>query len=220
MKRLLALLCLLAAIAQAQSTVTPAVAVMPLLVRGLDSNAVRVMEDALTDGLIRTGKYRIMERSQMASILDEQGFQRSGACDGEQCAVQIGKLLGVERSLIGSVGLLGKTYVLNVRMIDISTGEAIATSQRSFVGEIDKALTEMIPQTVSDLTHDNKEATAESGKKSRAWLWWTVGGLAAAGGATAAVLLLSGSSNNSSSGGAPSTTGSGSVRFTWIPGGN
>jgi len=221
MKRRLALLCLLlAAMVQAQPTTTPAVAVMPLLVRGLDSNAVRVMEDALTDGLIRTGKFRIMERSQMASILDEQGFQRSGACDGEQCAVQIGKLLGVQRSLIGSVGLLGKTYVLNVRLIDISTGEAIATSQRSFVGEIDKALTEMIPQTVSDLTHDNKEAAAESGQKSHAWLWWTVGGLAAAGGATAAVLLLTSSSSNSSSGNNPSTTGSGSVRFTWIPGGN
>jgi len=207
--------------AQAQPTATPSVAVMPLLVRGLDSNSVRVMEDALTDGIIRTGKFRIMERSQMASILDEQGFQRSGACDGEQCAVQIGKLLGVERSLIGSVGLLGKTYVLNVRMINISTGEAIATSQRSFVGEIDKALTEMIPQTVSDLTHDSKDAAAESGQKSHAWLWWTVGGLAAAGGATAAVLLLAGgSTNKSSSESGPSTTGSGSVRFTWIPEGN
>lgn len=223
MKRHLALLCLLLAImVKAQPTATPTVAVMPLLVRGLDSNAVRVMEDALTNGLIRTGKYRVMERSQMASILDEQGFQRSGACDGEQCAVQIGKLLGVERSLIGSVGLLGKTYVLNVRMINISTGEAIATSQRSFVGEIDKALTEMIPQTVSDITQDNKEvaAAAESGQKSHAWLWWTVGGLAAAGGATAAVLLLTSSSDKTSSGNAPSTTGSGSVRFTWIPGGN
>lgn len=219
MKRLLALLCLLAVMPQAQPATTPAVAVMPLLVRGLDSNAVRVIEDALTDGLIRTGKFRVMERSQMTSILDEQGFQRSGACDGEQCAVQIGKLLGVQRSLIGSVGLLGKTYVLNVRMVDISTGEAIATSQRSFVGEIDKALTEMIPQTVSDLTHD-KEVATESGQKSRAWLWWTVGGLAAAGGATAAVLLLTGNSNNSSSGNNQSTAGSGSVRFTWIPGGN
>jgi hypothetical protein len=190
---------------------------MPLLVRGLDSNAVRVMEDALTNGLIRTGKYRIMERSQMSTILTEQGFQSSGACDGEQCAVQIGKLLGVERSLIGSVGLLGKTYVLNVRMIDISTGEAIATSQRSFVGEIDKALTEMIPQTVSDLTADSKEAAAESGKSSHAWIWWTAGGLAAAGGAAAAVLLLSG---GSSSGGGTPATNTGSVRFTWLPEGN
>lgn len=228
MKRLILLLALAALPLCAQGR-TPTAAVMPLQARSIDSNSVRVLEDALTDGLIRSGKLRMMERSQMAVVLKEQGFQKSGACDGNECAVQIGKLLGIERSVIGSVGLLGKTYVINARLIDIATGEVVTSSQRSVAGEIDKALTDLIPATVADLTGTSAPAKAAAGdkpaadkKSSHAWAWWTVGGLALAGGAAAAVILVSGkkSTANETVPGNPTTPGSttdvGSLNFTWI----
>jgi len=223
MKRLILLLALVALPLCAQGR-TPTAAVMPLQARSIDSNSVRVLEDALTDGLIRSGKLRMMERSQMATVLKEQGFQKSGACDGNECAVQIGKLLGVERSVIGSVGLLGKTYVINARLIDIATGEVITSSQRSVAGEIDKALTDLIPATVADLTGTSPAAKAATGsepapenKSSHAWIWWTAGGLAVAGGAAAA-LFLAGSKKSSSTDNPTnpgSTTDVGSLNFTW-----
>jgi curli biogenesis system outer membrane secretion channel CsgG len=91
--RTLALLCLLAGLSLAQ---VPSAAVFPLEPRGVDSNSTRIIEDALSDGLMRTGKMRLLERSQMKTIMQEQGFQQSGTCDGSECAVQVGKVLGVQ----------------------------------------------------------------------------------------------------------------------------
>lgn len=205
----------------------PMVAVMPFQARGVDSNAVRMIEDAVADGLTRTGRVRLLERGQMSSILKEQGFQKSGACDGEQCAVQMGKLLGVEQGVLGSVGLVGKTYVLNARLIDVGTGEVRATSQRRLVGEIDKVLTDLVPQSVADLTGSAEGASGsasapaskdESRSSSNAWVWWTLGGVAVAGGAVAA-LLLTGNKDASASGNG-GTTRTGSLDFTWISTGN
>ncbi|MCE5249951.1 CsgG/HfaB family protein, partial [bacterium] len=64
--------------------------------------------------------YKVIERSQMDKILDEMQFQGTG-CTDEECAVEVGKVLGVERIIIGSVGLVGETYTINTRIIDIET---------------------------------------------------------------------------------------------------
>lgn len=171
-------------------------AVFPLQARGLDTNSLGILEEALSNGLIQTGKVRLVERSQVRSVLAEQGFQQTGACEGSECVVQMGKMLGVARGVVGSVGLLGRTYVFNARIIDIGTGEIVATSQRSLGGKIDDALTDLVPQVVADLTRtlprEGYNGAAPPAKASGShWGLWTFGMLAVAGGATAAVLLLS-----------------------------
>jgi len=46
----------------------------------------------------------VMERSEMALVLQEQSFQQSGVCDQSSCALEIGKILSVDRMVVGSVG--------------------------------------------------------------------------------------------------------------------
>lgn len=201
----------LAVAAQAKS---PTAAVFPLSSRGIDSNSTRILEEALANGLIKSGKLRLLERSQIATVLKEQGFQKSGACDGEQCAVQMGKLLGIEQGVVGSIGLLGKTWVLNTRVIDIRTGEVLKTSQRSTTGAIDKALVTAVPEAVADLTGSTAAASpAETAPapqgSSKTWLWWTLGGAAIAGG-SAALLLLGESKPSAGAAASPA-----SVTFQW-----
>lgn len=181
----------------------PSAAVFPMQVRGIDSNSVRIVEEALANDLLKTGRLRLLERSQMEGILKEQGFQESGACDASECAVKVGKLLGVEKAVVGSLGLLGRTWVLNARLIDIGTGEVLVSSQRSLTGEIDNVLTELVPNVSADLTRTSEstnhpsEPAKEEVKGSSAWLWWTLGGVAVVGGGVAAALLLMGDDGGS-----------------------
>lgn len=200
MKSILSLIFVLAATGLAQQR-PPLVAVMPLQARGVDSNATHILEDALADGLVGTGSMRLMERAQMAQVLGEQGFQESGTCDQSECAVQMGKMLGVERAVVGSVGLLGKTYVMNMRLVDIASGEILKSSQQRQTGEIDQVLSDLVPKVVADLTRTGaapakaaptKSAEPAPGKKSHAWIWWTTGGVVVAGGAAAAAVLVLG----------------------------
>lgn len=201
------LACAVGMLASVVAAQVPSAAVFPMQARGVDSNSVRIIEDALANDLLKTGKLRLLERSQMESILKEQGFQETGACDASECAVKVGKLLGIENAVVGSLGLLGRTWVLNARLIDIGTGELLVASQRSLTGEIDKVLTELVPNVTADLTRTSSaagkttpEPTKDDGKfesSSSAWVWWTLGGVAVVGGGVAAALLLMGDDKGS-----------------------
>lgn len=128
------------------------VAVMPLVPQGVDSTSSMIVTDALIDELMKTSSVRVLERSQMESILKEQGFQQSGACDGSECAVQIGKLLSIDRIVVGSLGRLGNSYTLSTRIVNVETGEITASSRQQQKGEIDAVTTGLVPTVARELS--------------------------------------------------------------------
>lgn len=128
------------------------VAINEFVGKGLAEGEANTLTDAFRSYLINTGRFRVMERGQMDAILKEQGFQRSGACTDEACMVEMGQLLGVENIVAGSVGKVGATFSINVRLISVATGEIIRSVNRFHKGEIDDLLTELLPTMASDLT--------------------------------------------------------------------
>ena len=149
---LLSVMTFVAAPAPVQSAgKSPLVAVMPLEARQVSPDEALILSEALAAELQGSGEVRVMERSQMDKILAEQGFQKSGACSGTECAVEVGQLLGIDRMVVGSVGRLGKTFVLVARMVDVASGEVLRSSTRQAPGEIDDILTSLVPQVGGDL---------------------------------------------------------------------
>ena len=105
--------------------------------------------DVLVDRLVNGGQYTVIERSQIDAVLAEQNFGASGRVDASTAA-QIGRILGVESVIIGSItkfnydvkdrgvrvlGVGTRRQVveaevqLNVRMVNTSTAEIIRTAQ-------------------------------------------------------------------------------------------
>ncbi|MDZ7262781.1 MAG: CsgG/HfaB family protein [candidate division KSB1 bacterium] len=66
----------------------------------------RGMADMLTTALVKAGTYRVIERGAIEQIMKEQHLGLSGAVTAESAA-QVGKLLGVELAVIGSVTEFG-----------------------------------------------------------------------------------------------------------------
>lgn len=64
------------------------------------------MADMLITALVKEGKYRIMERSQIDQIMKEHALGASGAVTPETAA-KMGSLLGVELAVVGSVTEFG-----------------------------------------------------------------------------------------------------------------
>lgn len=162
----------------------PQVAVLPFEAGSMQPTEVRIIEDALATEILSSGKARVMERAQMDKILGEQGFQNSGTCDQNECAVKMGQLLGIDKIVVGSMGKLGETWVLSSRLVDVASGEVIASSTRKKEGAID----DIISTTVPDLRQDLFGGKGRSRKGL--WIWGTAGVAVVAGGATAAYLLL------------------------------
>jgi TolB-like protein len=164
-------------------TRVPMVAVLPFTAQSLTPDARDGLSANLASELLRTGKFRVMERSQMDVILKEQGFQQSGACSGDQCAVEMGKLLAVDAMVLGTVAKVGETYTLNARLVNVQSGEVMQSVSRNSRANVDVLLTDVVPAVALDLAKIKPKSNLG---------WWIAGGVAVAGGATAAVLLLKG----------------------------
>ncbi len=126
-------------------------AVMRLEPAGVDSGVSIVITDVFTNQLQANGKYRIMERSQMSKILVEQGFQNSGACNSAECAVEIGRVLSIDKMFVGSIGRLGESWIINVRIISVQTGEILSTVTKQVVGKVDN-LSPAVIQIANELS--------------------------------------------------------------------
>ncbi|HVS14428.1 MAG TPA: CsgG/HfaB family protein [Thermoanaerobaculia bacterium] len=104
-------------------------------------------QDVFVTELVKSGKFRVVERSQLQALLAEQNLSLSGAVDGAT-AVQAGRLLGVRYLLTGAIteygtstagantrGIGGLPSVrvgrkkfaaaLNARLIDTESGEIV-----------------------------------------------------------------------------------------------
>ena len=95
----------------------------------------------------------------MESILTEQGFQMSG-CTSTECAVEAGKLLGVQKMIGGSVGKLGSLYNLSIRIIDVETGRIEKTESKRHEGSIEQLL-DLIKQIGYELSETSVQESAD-----------------------------------------------------------
>ena len=102
-----------------------------------------IITDRLRIELFKTGNVDIMEREEMQTVLEEQGFQASGVCSDEGCLVEMGQMLGVQVIITGSIGKLGKLYLLNFRAVDVQTAKISKVVSRDIDGDIEKVVTEL-----------------------------------------------------------------------------
>lgn len=165
MRFIIVLLCLAWTISFGQVT---SIAVFNLDAKGIDQNLSDLISEALIAELNKSPKFKVMERSKMEEILNEQGFQESGACDSESCQVQMGQLLGIDQMIVGSIGEFQGTYILNLRRLDIGTGAILTSTSESIEGNISQVLKELVPNSIEQVTEQQAKSSIKTRKKTTA----------------------------------------------------
>ena len=84
--------------------------------------------DALIEAMFKTGKVKIIERSNLEAILSEQKFQSSGLVN-EDTAKSIGMIAGVDFVCYGTLKDLDYSFTINARVVDVETGELCAIAR-------------------------------------------------------------------------------------------
>ena len=92
----------------------------------------------------------ILEREQMDRIFEQFEIQNTG-CVSDSCAVEFGKMLQVDRIVIGSVGKIGDTYTLSDRIIDVGSAITINNVIRDHKGSIDALPGSIIQDLANEL---------------------------------------------------------------------
>ena len=120
----------------------PTVAILDFEGQGVSTNEVRTLTERMRTEIGNTKAVRLIERKAVEKILEEQGLQQSG-CTTDECTAEVGQLLGVQFMISGSIGKMGKTYTIDVKMFSVETGATERTESASYKGEIDGLLIEM-----------------------------------------------------------------------------
>ena len=115
------------------------IAVLNLEGTGISESEAIGLTDRFRTDLVRTNLVTVVERGQMESILAEQDFQLAG-CTSEECAVEVGQLLGVTLMVAGTIGKIGSTYIIDIRMIDVESGRIRMSLKKDYRGEVDGLL--------------------------------------------------------------------------------
>lgn len=141
----------------ASATPLPSIAVIDFEPRGMEAYEAAIIAERFRGQLVKSGLFRVMERGQMEAVLQEQGFQNSGACTDASCVVEMGQLLAVQKMVTGSVGKIGTIYTVDVKVIDIATGQIQMTHSEDVRGSVEEVLLTAVPR-ISD--HVIKETTS------------------------------------------------------------
>ena len=98
-----------------------AIAVLDFEPKNVNEGNAEAVTDLLRTELFNTGAFKVVERQTIQKILDEQRFQMSGMTDTDEAA-ELGRLLNVQKIMVGSLTRLGSTYIINTRIVDVQSG--------------------------------------------------------------------------------------------------
>jgi TolB-like protein len=98
------------------------------------------LTNQLRSEVLKTGKVTLVDRSQMEAVLQEQALQQSG-CTSQECAVDVGKVLGIRKIVTGSVTKISDNlWQVSVQMIDVETSETVRAETFNHRGVFDDLL--------------------------------------------------------------------------------
>ena len=200
---------------QAGKKANPTVAVLDFEGRGITTAEAQTLTDRFTTALVSTEKVIMIERGTVNDVLEEQGFEMGG-CTSDECAAEVGAMLGVEYMLAGAIGKLGDTYTIDAKMFSVATGVAENMKSITYSGKVDGLIVQIEilawdllglepPRALKMRVRKDYSQVGGSGEKDGPnWLLW--GGLALiAVGGGAAVALGGGATDGGSGGTSPFT---------------
>jgi len=142
----LAFTCLSAAAAAAAPKVAVLDAVLP---EKMDINVAIGVTEKISEELVGSGRFTVLDRTTVGQSLKEIEFQMSGMVSDEQikrAGEQLNSRLGAAYVVVSRVSVVGETYFVTAKMIDIKTGEITAQASAEQEGKI--AVTLKIAQAV------------------------------------------------------------------------
>lgn len=113
---------------------------------GVENGEAETVSDALGSMLAETGRFTMIDRKQVATLMQERSFQQS---QGRHA--QDGHLLVVRKFLTGTLGRLGENYVFSVRLTDVESSRIDLSISKTFDGDLEDIIEDLLPEVVAQI---------------------------------------------------------------------
>jgi hypothetical protein len=128
----------------------PAVSVAVLDFQPPDADA-RQLGTALADycrqAVQASGRYILVDRENMRSLLTEADFASTAQCDETRCLVDYGRKLRAQKIIHGRLSRVGSACVLTIKMIDVGSAAVAGIQNAKVAGAPGEALDFVAPTT-------------------------------------------------------------------------
>ena len=129
-------------------------AVLPFQTTGFtgDISEINIIEQMMTS-FYNLNRFKLFERTQLEKIIEEQKLGMSGLIDASTAA-EIGKGIGVDAIVLGSITRAGGSISIDARLIDTGTAEIITAQNEMSRKTSIEELKDMIQRLVSKIGQD------------------------------------------------------------------
>ena len=103
---------------------------------GVHSNASAIVADTLNEQFVKSADFIAIDRAYISSIQDEKQFQISGEVNAQDIK-ELGITFGAKYLCIANVSLLGNTYSVSARLIEVETAQVVSQESARMQGQID-----------------------------------------------------------------------------------
>jgi len=115
---------------------------------GMKPGEAESVTDVFSSALQNTERFTVIERNKLNTVLQEKEFQ--AAQSGEDAA-DAGKIIAVKKMFSGSIGMIGKRYMINLKMIDVSTSRVEYARMWTYDDDLEDIGEKFFPKVVEEL---------------------------------------------------------------------
>lgn len=129
------------------------VAVMPLVAgEGISASVAQTLTGQVVSECRRQKGISVIAQDEIAQVLSlEQQRQLLGCGDSDKCRVEFGGALGVERVVVGTLGRLGESWLLHLKVMDVQNVKVLKEVDRRQKGGGVDDLLDALPGMVTTL---------------------------------------------------------------------
>jgi TolB-like protein len=138
----------------------PVLSVLEFEAVGVSKGETKLFADLVSSYFVKSANFRVIDAGQRDAILKELEFSLSG-CTDETCQLEAGKMLSAQYIVVGSLGLFGERYVLNIKLINVESGQTENSASRVYLDlnalvDDAQAITALLTGSTADSTGNNQ----------------------------------------------------------------
>jgi hypothetical protein len=125
---------------------TVSIAFFQLEAQHVDPKTAAIVSDELLVLLSKMPGSNVMGSKEVDAMLGYEQKKQMSGCTDTSCMVAIGGALGVDKILMGSLGKLGESYILSLKLLDIRLGKVEQLYSKRLKGGKEEDFLDILPE--------------------------------------------------------------------------
>lgn len=131
----------------------PSIAILSIQSREVSEPNLAPISDMVAKEVTTKSNTQVFYLDDVRAMLKAEGIDDLLNCYSDSCISRIGSFIGVDKVVIGRLGRLGKSFVFDLKMVDVLRDRTINRASVSVTEDLGKVLTE-IPSVVGNLVKE------------------------------------------------------------------